>query len=574
MLSAVEKQKQARNAYEADYQFAQAPLQPTVTAVPGDRKVTLYWDEVAEASVDRYILRIAGAAAARDFEGYRIYRATDPAFEDAKVITDAAGNTLLLRPLAQFDRKNGIKGLHPVDIRGVKFDLGNDTGLLHSFTDTTVTNGQRYYYAVTAYDFGLQSAGLSVAPTETSIRVDVDAQGIIKVGQNVVVVRPEAPIAGYLPAGVTKLEHPAGSATGVIGFKIVDPRRVKDGHTYQIAFQDTIIKDRIPTRGLDTLTTKNFTVTDVTDGGAIKINKSTKFKAGDEAPLFDGLRLNFVNERRVELNQATSGWRKPEVYPFQFSPVSFLDVVGEQRPNDYRVIFGDIGIATSRDTIISASRIPLPSKRVNFKIVNIADGSAVPFAFGEINGADGRFSINPNDANETDIIFFMEQGAGTTRLNYTWQITLNTRAGGRNPQTGDTLNLFLRKPFLSRDVYRFTVAGEKADNDSAKRALNRIRVVPNPYVAAERWEPLNPFSSGRGPREIHFINLPQKCTIRIFDVNGVLVRKLEHESALDNGTEIWDVLSRDGLTIAYGVYVYHVEAPGIGQKTGTFAIIK
>jgi len=226
LLSAVEKQKQARNAYEADYQFAQAPLQPTVTAVPGDRKVTLYWDEVAEASVDRYILRIAGAIAARDFEGYRIYRATDPAFEDAKVITDAAGNTLLLRPLAQFDRKNGIKGLHPVDIRGVKFDLGNDTGLLHSFTDTTVTNGQRYYYAVTAYDFGLQSAGLSVAPTETSIRVDVDAQGIIKVGQNVIVVRPEAPVAGYLPAGVTKLEHPAGSSTGIIGFKILDPRRV------------------------------------------------------------------------------------------------------------------------------------------------------------------------------------------------------------------------------------------------------------------------------------------------------------------------------------------------------------
>jgi hypothetical protein len=572
LLSAVEKQKQARNAYEADYQFAQAPLQPTVTAVAGDKRVTLYWDDAAEASVDRYILRIIGPAAARDFEGYRIYRATDPAFEDAKVVTDAAGNPILLRPLAQFDKKNGIKGLHPADIRGVKFDLGNDTGLLHSYTDTTVVNGQRYFYAVTAYDFGLQSANLLISPTETSIRIDVDPQGNIKLGQNVVVVRPEAPVAGYLPAGVTKLEHTSGSATGQIGFKIIDPRRVKDGHIYEIAFQDTIIRDRIPGRGLDTLTTKNFTVKDLTDG-TIKLNQSKKFNQGDEVPLIDGVRLSFVNERRVELNEARSRWNKTEVYPYRFSPTFFLEVVGEQRPNDYQIIFGDVGIATSRDTVISSARVPLPGKRVNFKVVNAADGSAVPFAFGEVHGSDGRFSVNPSNANETDIIFFMEPATGN-RLNFTWQVTLNLKAGGRNPQAGDTLYLFLRKPFLSRDVYRFTVRGARADNDSAKRALNRIRVVPNPYVAAERWEPLNPYSSGRGPREIHFINLPQKCTIRIFDVNGTLVRKLEHDSVLENGTAIWDVLSKDGLEISYGVYVFHIEAPGIGQKSGTFAIIK
>jgi hypothetical protein len=57
-------------------------------------------------------------------------------------------------------------------------------------------------------------------------------------------------------------------------------------------------------------------------------------------------------------------------------------------------------------------------------------------------------------------------------------------------------------------------------------------------------------------------------------VGGALVRKIEHESSLENGTEIWDVLSDEKFEIAYGIYVYHIEAPGVGEKTGTFAIIK
>ena len=114
----------------------------------------------------------------------------------------------------------------------------------------------------------------------------------------------------------------------------------------------------------------------------------------------------------------------------------------------------------------------------------------------------------------------------------------------------------------------------KISFDKAKSELDDIRVVPNPYIAAATWEPRNTYTSGRGPREIHFINLPAKCTIRIFNVSGTLVKKIEHESAYENGTAIWDVLSDEKFEIAYGIYVYHIDAPGIGQKTGTFAIIK
>jgi hypothetical protein len=34
------------------------------------------------------------------------------------------------------------------------------------------------------------------------------------------------------------------------------------------------------------------------------------------------------------------------------------------------------------------------------------------------------------------------------------------------------------------------------------------------------------------------------------------------------------MLSKDGLEIAYGLYIYHIDAPRIGEKTGKFAVIK
>ncbi len=57
-------------------------------------------------------------------------------------------------------------------------------------------------------------------------------------------------------------------------------------------------------------------------------------------------------------------------------------------------------------------------------------------------------------------------------------------------------------------------------------------------------------------------------------MSGKLVQTFEHNSTIADGQEAWNLVSRDGMDIAYGIYVYHVEAPGIGEKIGRFAIIK
>ena len=143
------------------------------------------------------------------------------------------------------------------------------------------------------------------------------------------------------------------------------------------------------------------------------------------------------------------------------------------------------------------------------------------------------------------------------------------------PEPGDTLNLVFDKPFLSHDVYEFTTTGQKINSALAKTQLKKIKVVPNPYIVSNAWEPISPYTSGRGPRVMHFIHLPAKCTIRIFNIRGQLVRELEHNNPnISDGTEVWDMLSKDLLDISYGVYIYYVDAGNLGNITGKFAVIK
>ena len=144
------------------------------------------------------------------------------------------------------------------------------------------------------------------------------------------------------------------------------------------------------------------------------------------------------------------------------------------------------------------------------------------------------------------------------------------------PTTGDTLFIAIIKPFRSGDVYEFTTIGASVDQAVAKTGLDEIIVVPNPYVASASWESRLPpgIISGRGERKIQFSHLPSKCTIRIYSVRGYLVDTLEHDQPLNDGTEFWDLKSKDGMDIAYGLYFYHVDAGELGQMMGKFAVIK
>jgi hypothetical protein len=161
----------------------------------------------------------------------------------------------------------------------------------------------------------------------------------------------------------------------------------------------------------------------------------------------------------------------------------------------------------------------------------------------------------------------------TVRFDISSVIT-DSLAKERQLRSGDTLMITLNCPFLSHDTLWFTTLAPSVNTELTKTDLEKIRVVPNPYVVANSWEPHNPYTNGRGERQLHFIHLPAKCTIRIFNIRGQLINTLENDAAINDGTYIWNMLSKDNLEISYGIYIYHVQAEGIGEKIGKFVVLK
>ena len=105
--------------------------------------------------------------------------------------------------------------------------------------------------------------------------------------------------------------------------------------------------------------------------------------------------------------------------------------------------------------------------------------------------------------------------------------------------------------------------------------MDKILVVPNPYVATNMMETAlsNPMLNQR--RRLLFTNIPAQCMIKIFTSAGIFVDEIDVTNPPSSGIVHWDMLTHENLEIAAGVYVYHVKSIETGQeKTGKFAVIK
>ena len=595
----------AQLTYESDYQFAKAPNPPNVTAVPGDGQVTLYWDRSAESTIDKYMGNITNGAALNDFEGYKVYRATDFEFNDAYNITDGDGNPTFLEPYvqngkkAQWDLVDGRSGWHPVDLNGIKFYLGDETGLVHSYVDNNVVNGQRYYYAVVSYDYGGDLTN-NIIPSDSPMKLRVNSlTGVVDLGPNVVEVIPSPPSAGFVDAffeGDT-VEHTFGSSSGNIFFEIIDPQQVKDAHTYQITFDDTLFLNQEGLAGYDTVMTKSYYLVDITNENAPDTLVDNSFALPEsDADVIDGFRLAFDNVEALGFNRSLSFWNSDSLLSFDVERYYTFNVVGSMLAYDYRIIFTEEIADTSLDFCMwlmpdGVSCFPgflHTTKPVNFKVqkqVSLTgddevDWEQIPIGFIDVIPYGDPDSIfNADVEREADWIVFMDHQDSLGNPLPSWRMSLdilsiNDTRIYSEPRPGDTAYIVIDKPFLKEDVYEFTTYAPRIDQEKGREDLKKIRVVPNPYFAASAFEGQNTFSSGRGPREIQFRYLPNECTIRIYSISGELVKTIEHSSPLESGTGRWDLLTEDNLSAAYGMYVYHIEAPNIGEKIGKLAIVK
>ncbi len=124
--------------------------------------------------------------------------------------------------------------------------------------------------------------------------------------------------------------------------------------------------------------------------------------------------------------------------------------------------------------------------------------------------------------------------------------------------------------------------------DVAKNSLDLIKVVPNPYYGSSSYE------TNRIDSRVRITNLPNKCTIKIFSLNGTLIRTIKRDvsdletaytkPAYGDGSNVssasgndinalkrvpyvdWDLKNQNNISVASGLYIFYIDVPGVGEK--------
>lgn len=555
--------------YNSNYQAAEPPPEPAVQTVVGDREVTLYWDDrsergiyyKADGSVDHVNDRLTTTNA---FQGYMIFKSTDRGITWGEKIADIKGGFKYWKPLAQYDAKDGVTGESKLEL-GRYFWLGDDTGLKHTFTDRNVSNGYEYWYAVCAYD-GDDGA---IPPLINSIKASRQ-----QLGGNTVAVIPAAPPKG-VSGGATKGQPvlKAGRSQAVPSVKVLDPKKVT-GRSYTVSYDASVPSDkRYTIRYSGTSTPVTGSVGIASDS---IVRKPLFSPDRENIALFDGLGVE-VRDIPVgvyDLRQVLpSAAKKAKLDRWQYY---FEDSSGSGLSDDYEIIVADPAVYdtlwsyTARDSNMNRIyRIPLYLRNITTgnRIIPILNTAAGDSTFDIANG-DGLIICNALYDTVTNIRltgFLPGVKAPKTTFNYYLFFDSSSVAS-----PGDKLQLVTNHPLTSEDVFEFqTVPYSTATitkNDLA------ITAVPNPFVVSSYYE-TNKFGI---QKEVQFHHLPPRCTIRIFNVAGDLVRTIVHDAARAAQPTIaaWDLQSYNGQEVSYGIYIYHVEVDGVGEYIGKLALIK
>lgn len=71
-----------------------------------------------------------------------------------------------------------------------------------------------------------------------------------------------------------------------------------------------------------------------------------------------------------------------------------------------------------------------------------------------------------------------------------------------------------------------------------------------------------------------FTHIPAQCEINIFSASGIHVDEIIVENQPSDGSVHWDLISKEGLDVAAGIYIYMVETDTGEAHHGKFAVIK
>jgi hypothetical protein len=158
------------------------------------------------------------------------------------------------------------------------------------------------------------------------------------------------------------------------------------------------------------------------------------------------------------------------------------------------------------------------------------------------------------------------------RVNNSYQVELDDGEDENGDQrTGSGENNY-------HPLYQFSIEGRQAgdlDEAGVENALDLINVVPNPYYGFSDYE------TSQFTNIIKITNLPPKCVVTIYTLEGKFIRQYTRDEVppVPDGTNRgiergqinpaleWDLNNSKGIPVASGVYLIHVAAEGLGERT-------
>ncbi len=413
---------------------------------------------------------------------------------------------------------------HVLELKTYKGDiLGSETGLKYSFVDESVTNGLSYLYSVTSFDKG--SAKLALPPLESSKK------------QNQIEIIPVTPPSTSSDPAVENLVY-EGPFSGKAIIEVIQPAEVT-GHQYEITYFDSLN----PPYG----NAKYWRLRDH-DLGTILLDSMTNvfgttYDPNAVTPPVDGINIDFQVEAVPTVNEEFSEWLTENKDSFGITTKQDME------PYDFKIQFPDYPDNIDKD---------IDDNDIAYNVYNTHLNEYHQSRFYDVNG-DGIF-------NEGDSVSVF--GKYTTSSIFSFHY--DTTSQVRSLTAGDIYQLITNKPFQISNEITFRTVGPQVRRTEVD--LTEIKVVPNPYYIRAEWD------ENKYTNHIMFINLPEKCTIRIFTVSGILIKELEHDAIAGDsnsmsGTYQWNMRNKEELKIASGLYIFQVNSDA-GEFVGKFAVIR
>jgi hypothetical protein len=527
---------------------------------------------------------------------------------------DMYGNPIGKKPIFQCDLKDGIAGAADFAvINGEAFYLGDDSGIQHFFVDENVQNGRTYYYGIAAYDYGIKGVEVNITPSENNLVIELDEQENVRyIGKNIQIVTPRQQAAGYIPPSI-EIQEETSISGDLPDLELLDIHSVKANHTYKIKFLVDTLEYVSPSKRFRSdqelyYINNGFAVYDVTSHDSLIYLESPDRFSGDNLRFsnvlqswyldqatsdpIDGVQLKLTSLLAPEFDSESSGWiigeapllitplksapeGKPEVYYFPWE----YEIVFTANDSAYRGLTNDTKAIKNLNGVLIGSDALL-NQSFNFYVLNKS--------FQDTSGEYIRVDLVGYDEDHDGVLdlandIVLAGHTFTSGSKIYWGGTAfginlkDAMAFNQMPVAGDVYRVNFKRAYSDRDSLVYKVIPEIAvEQEQLNVDMAAIKVVPNPYVATNAMESAvsNPYLNQ--PRRLMFTHIPSRCTIKIFTSSGVFIDEIKvEENAADNGIVHWDMLTKEGLEIAAGIYLYHIKSSETGkEKLGKFAVIK